>query len=400
MRRLIGLIVGLVLVGAAVVWRPVVVPKVVKFPAAVNLTTHYQGTFVAFADQRTGLPLAHPLVAPLTIDRVIKGLPSQTGAHTALVQEAVTAHLGNQTVTQSNVYALDRRSMKNVADPKAYTFGPNTVIDRGGTVYLNLPMNTPSRGASYQAWKPETGTAYPLVSASPATLVVGRLNTVNLVGTLPPTPVGAYDETALRAQGLPSSLSAAQVAVVLQSVGINVPQAAAALSRVLSPSEMVTVAAAMNAPVPLQYLQYGSGNIAVDPTSGVIVRFSNVVDGVQARPVLTGLDPALAVLRRHAGDPAVASLLGSLAKLAALPPQHVFEMRYSQTPASVTSMASYARSQDRQIRLASYTIPVGLLGLGIVVLAVDLVFVWRHRHPSAPLGSVEPMVPPAGRKAA
>ena len=46
--------------------------------------------------------------------------------------------------TQTNVYVMDRRTLQNVADDRAYAFDPSNVVDRSGAYRLNLPFDTSS----------------------------------------------------------------------------------------------------------------------------------------------------------------------------------------------------------------------------------------------------------------
>lgn len=383
MRRFLVLIVGLVLVSVAIGWRPVVTPKLVKFPTALNQTTHYQGTFVLSVDQSTGLPLAKPLSLPLTIDRHVQSVSS--GAHVAVLRETITAHPGPQTVTQTNVYALNRRTMANVASSGAFTISPTLAVNRTGTFYLTLPMGLASSGAHYRLWKPETATSYQVSSTALPATTIGGAHVVGFVGQLPPTPVDPPEQAALAAQGFPADLTSAQFGAVLRSAGINVASATSALAKVLTATEMATVGATLSRPVPLEYLSYGQGNLAVEPKSGVIVSASGVVDAMAVRPVLTGLAPALAVLEAHSSDPAVAALLGPLGRLAAAPAQTVYEMRYDQTPSSVAAQAAYARSQAHKIELATVTMPLGVGAVGVVIAAAGLILVLRRRTTPSPV---------------
>ena len=162
--------VGVVLVLVAALWGRMVVPRVVKFPSAVDRTDHYSGTFVTFLSMlQRARRLPNHSVQPLTIDRRVASVPGAAGADVALLQETATAHMGDRTVVQANVYAVDRRTMQNVADPRAWTFTPGNVVDRTGSYYVTTPMDMASTGVSLPIWKPEAGTTYPLTSMTPAT---------------------------------------------------------------------------------------------------------------------------------------------------------------------------------------------------------------------------------------
>src|SRR5581483_2719702 len=121
MRRLsLFLIIGGVLVlVAGALWKPVVEPKLVKFPSNSDLTMHYSGALMTY--QVPGQQLATALQTPLQIDRRVQTISNQTGANTAIVRDTMTVKTGNDVKTQTQVYAIDRRSMENVANNKAWS---------------------------------------------------------------------------------------------------------------------------------------------------------------------------------------------------------------------------------------------------------------------------------------
>jgi len=372
---------GAVFLAAAVVWSPLVVPQLVKLPDNINRTDHYSGTFVTFIDQSSAATLATPLVVPLTIDRHVATVSGATTAHVSLLQETITAHMGDKTVVQQNVYAVNRRTMQNVADPRAWTFTPGNVLDRTGTYYLTLGMGVHSSGVSVKVWKPEAGASYPLKSTTPAKGVEGASHVVNLHGNIPtPLPAPAYEVAALKAQGLPTQLSPAQSAARLAAAGVNTAALLPVLARTLTAQELGSVSAAVTAPVPLHYFVYGHGNLAVEPTTGGLVQLSGIVDGISVQPDTSAISSALAVLTSHQNVPAIATLVKTLQQTVAAPPQPVYELRYTQTPASVLTDASYAHTQANKITLATVTLPRVLLALAILSLLAAAVLIELDRR--------------------
>ena len=364
--------VGVALLVATVGWSPLVVPRLVKLPGDINRTDHYSGTFVTFVDQSSGATLASPLVVPLTIDRHVASVPGATTAHVSLLHETITAHMGANTVVQQNVYAVDRRSMQNIADPRAWTFTPGNVVDRSGTYYLTLAMGVHPTGVSIKVWKPEAGASYPVTSTTPAKGVAASSRVVYLKGNIPsPLPVPPYEAAALTAQGLPMQLSPAQAGARLAAAGVNTAALLPVLARTLSAQELAPVSAAVTAPVALHYFVYGHGLLAVEPTTGGLVQLSGIVDGIAVQPDTRAISTALTVLTRHQNVPAIASLVTTLEQTVAAPPQPVYELRYTQTPASVVAAASYAHAQAGRVTLATTTLPRVLLALAVLSLLVD-----------------------------
>jgi hypothetical protein len=395
-RRTSKVLVGasLALFGVAALWQPVVVPQIVKLPDDVDRTDTYTGTFVTYLDASTGATLATPLEVPLTIDRHVVTVPGGTGADVALLHETATAHMGDRSVVQESVYAVDRRTMQNVADPRAWTFTPDNVVDRTGTYYVTLPMDLAATGQQLRIWKPEAGTSYEVATANPATGQAGGTDVVLLRGNIPtPLPVASYELAALEAQGLPMELSPEQAAARLAAAGVDAAALAPVLAQALTADELATVGAALASSVPLHYSVYGSGLLGVEPTTGGMVALSDIVDGIAVSPDTTAMAASLAVLTEHTDIPAIADLASILQATIAAPPEPVYAMQYSQTPASVTAAATYARSQADKVTMATTTIPRALFGLGAVSLLAATSLIFRsHRRVTATPDDLAPVV--------
>ena len=212
-------------------------------------------------------------------------------------------------------------------------------------------------------------------------------------GNIPtPLPVAPYELAALQAQGLPMELSPAQAAAKLAASGVDTQALAPVLAQALSADEMATVTAALASPVPLHYFVYGNGLLGVEPTTGGMVDVSNVVDGIAVAPDTTSISESLAVLAKHTDVPAIASLVSTLQATATAPPQPVYAMHYSQTPASVSAAGSYASSQADKVTLATTTIPRGLFALAAVLLLTAGWLILRSRRHAAAIPEDLPIV--------
>ena len=121
------------------------VPALVKYPTDLDVTPRYEGVFTLFVDPATAAPLATPRQVPLDIERHIRSLGDESGASRVVVEETITQRAGDIfDTTQTNVYVMDRRTLQNVADDRAYAFDPSNVVDRSGAYRLNLPFDTSS----------------------------------------------------------------------------------------------------------------------------------------------------------------------------------------------------------------------------------------------------------------
>lgn len=376
-------IVGLLLLVAAGLWSAVGAQQLVKFPTSTDVTLHYRGHLVTYLDQKTGAPLAQPRAVQLDIARTIRALPAESTSQTAVVSEHLVTRAGSTTVIENNRYAFDRHSMKEVRSRHAYTFSPRYRGASVGSYYVTLPMNLTPQTTGIHIWKPETGTTYAL-SPLAGSAVPSRLFGMKVIwfrGTLPMTPVAGYERASLARRGLPLTIPVSQVEAELAAAGVSVPKLSQTLLPVLSPAELKTVSRILGTPVRLRYYSFGHGLLAGEPRTGAIIALRDVVDGIAVAPVPTAINSLATVLSHHTAQPGVPAAIAALHRLVAAPPRPVYELTYSQTPASVLQMTKTTNSQLGQISLATVWIPVGLAAAGAVLVLLGAVLVWRRRTP-------------------
>ena len=151
------------LAAATLAWMVVGVPTFVKYPTDLDVSPRYEGTFSLLVDPSTAAPLAEPVVMPLTVDRHIEAIGDESGSSRVVVRETIHQVAGDLLdVTQTNQYVMDRSSIENVADDRAFAFDPANVVDRSGSYRLNLPFDT-SRSETYEIYKNEIDDTYGLV---------------------------------------------------------------------------------------------------------------------------------------------------------------------------------------------------------------------------------------------
>ena len=395
----LGIIIGGVLLAGALIWELVAIPALVKYPNNLDISPHYAGTFTLFVNPSTAAPLATPTVVPLTIDRHIKVIKQQTGAHVVVVQETIDQHAGDLlTATQTNQYVMDRRTLRNLADPRAYAFTPTNVVDRSGAYRLNLPFNT-KRNGQYSIYKNEIGTTYTMTGNTSVASV--RENGLRLdrysatVGTVPLS--SAYMSELDKVVPLPRTLTVAQLAPQLQAAGVDLNGTLAALLPVISPSDLATLTSVAAKPISLTYVDSFGGQVSLEPTTGAEVNVA-VDESVGAVPQLADLPTLQAILGRYPNVPQAVAASSGLAALAKAPPLKLFSFSYRQTPASVAEVAKKVKSLRGQIVLAKRTIPAGLVVLGAVALLVAVAGWVRGRrlaeiHPLPAPGQAAPEAP-------
>src|ERR1019366_3251322 len=155
------------------------------------------------------------------------------------------------------------------------------------------------------------------------------------------------------------------------------------------------------------YYAFGSGLVGAQTRTGAGIDIKNVVDAIAVAPATSGLHVLPTGLAPHPSVAGVPAALTALRHLASAPPQPVFELQYSQTPASIAAMVNTTNSQLRQINIVTDWVPIGLavLGAGLLVPAVYR----RRSRPTPPaaigfaageFGSDASQLPGAGSQAA
>lgn len=376
---------------AALAWMVIGVPTFVKYPTDLEASPHYKGTFRAYVDMSMK-PLAQPMSLPLTIDRHIQAISDQSGASTVLVRENIDQKAGHLVNTsQTNDYVMDRSTLKNVADPRAYAFEKSNAVDRAGAYRLNLPFDT-SRDETYPIYKNEIADTYTLASdkRDPTSKVEG-LTLSNFRGRVDEAPLSdAYLAELNKAVKLPSSVTLDQLAPQLRAAGIDVDALTAALAPVLSPADAATLSTFAAQPIPLRYVLSFDGRVGIEPVTGAEVRVG-AVETVGVRPVLTDLPALRQLLGRYPGVPAAVDANAALGKLANAPATKLFQFDYQQTRASVADIADKASSMRRQILAAKVWLPLGLAAVAVLSLAIGgAVYVRRGRTAEAQVGEQAP----------
>lgn len=394
----IALWVGGGFTAAAVLWTAVGIPTVVKYPTDLDVRPRYAGTFGLLVDPATAAPLATPVVVPLTVDRHIEAIGEESGSSSVVVRERIHEVAGDLLdVTQTNQYVMDRSSLENVADDRAFAFEPANVVDRSGSYRLNLPFGT-RRSETYEVYKNEIAGTYRMVgdTRTPTTDIDG-LHLSNFTARVDEAPLSrAYLAELDKAVPLPASLSLDQMKPQLRAAGIDVDTLVMALTPVLTPADAATLSRFAAERIPITYVLSFTGHAAVEPVTGAEVRVS-VSEAVGARPDLTNLPALQGVLSHYPGVPEAVAARTALGKLAGAPAIPLFRYSYAQTPSSVADIAATTRDMRRQVLMAKVWVPRGLVAGAVVSLLVGAAVVLRRRprpsgtgvrddtHPAPPL---------------
>jgi Porin PorA len=355
---------------AALGWMVIGVPTFVKYPTDLEASPRYEGSFRAFVDLSM-TPLAEPVVMPLTVDRHIEAIGDESGSSRVLVRETIDQKAGDLVdTTQTNEYVMDRSTLENVSDDRAYSFDAANTVDRSGAYRLNLPFGT-SSDETYEIYKNEIDDTYVMRpdTANPTSHVEG-LDLSNFTASLDEAPLSdAYLAELSKVVTLPETVTLDQLEPHLRTAGIDVDALVAALTPVLSAEDAATLSALAAEPIPLEYVLSFDGTAAVEPVTGAEVRVANA-ETVGARPVLASLPTLQGVLSHYPDIPEAAAASTALDGLATAPATRLFRFDYEQTPASVADIADQARSMRAQVLAAKVWLPLALatgVALSLVV---------------------------------
>lgn len=383
---LIGVGVGLLVL--ALLWLVFGVPALVRYPLDIDATPVYEGEFTLFVDPDTFAPLDTPRVLPLRVTRHIDALGSESSFSKVVVRETIDFDAGGEFGQhQENEYVMDRRSIENVTDDRAFAFAPENIVDRARAFRLNFPFDTDGDD-EYLIYKNETDSTY---TATPdpvePNLTVEGLDLVAFSAAAGPLPLSqAYIDLLSDTVPLPETLTIAQLSPLLLTAGVDVPATLAALQPVISPEDLASLTSLAAEPITLQYLDTFSGGDAVEPETGAIVVVRNVVETVSATAAPEALPPIIEILNRYPDVPEVQDALTGLNALSTSPIP-LFRNEFSQTDESIKDIAGQVKDQKDKVSLAKRTVPTVLVTLGVIAGVAGLVLVFvgsRRRAQSQP----------------
>jgi len=376
--KIVLLVIGVLVLVVAAIWRPVVAPQLTKLPTSLDISYRFTGTYTGYVNQSTGARLAAPQNLPLTIDRQVKAVPAQSTSSELVVNDASTVAFGPDKTPQILQYVLDRSTAESVKSPHAYALVPGNVVDRTGSYSLGPPPGADT-AETYPLWVDEIGKAVPISYAN-VTQTVHGVAVQEWQLNLPATPMAASFVSAMH---LPTTISFADFEAQLKAQGTDLALGLKVLSGSLTAAEKASLAALTAKPIPLQYFYAINIKLLVEPASGTIVDTLTAVRAYSVRPELGPLAAALApMLAAHPTNPAAAPLAAGSKKLITAPAQPLYTLTFHQTPASITETAGQAGHTALLLRIVELWIPVGLGVIGLVLVGLAFIGRWRREPPS------------------
>jgi hypothetical protein len=370
--------VGVVLVVAATLWALLAPGLLVKYPDDLDQTAVARGTVTLHVDPRTGEPASSPQQLPLTIRRNLRVIAS-SGSE-ATVQETSAEQIGSLPAeTLEQRYVLDRGTLENLADPAAYAYTRDNVVDRSGAYSVNFPFD--AGAGPYELWKNETASTYGF-KASGEIVERHGLSLRPMTGSITNAAVSEAYVDQLVPLGLRKQMTLAQLAPQLRAAGVDPQALSEQLLPVLSKADQAALRAMLAAPVPIKYVLSAQTRLLVEPTTGAIVSLDRIDQTISATPDLSRLAGLGTMLSKpqYAGEPVVTGTLSALDGLTGAEPVKVLGLQYGQTDDSVADIAAYAADKADGIRLVETFIPflLGIVGV-ICVLGAGALQTVRPR---------------------
>lgn len=377
----VGAIAILLLIGAAL-WRPLVEPVLVKYPTDLEGDAHAEGVIRFFLDPETREPLDSPQEEPLIIDRHLAVDSDESDGEVAVIDEIDEQQIGGEASELRQRYVIDRRTMENVDDDRAFAYDEANVTDRSPVYAVNLPLDTGD--GPYDIWKNETGQPYEFTATE--TYEIDDVEIRAFEGSVSDVPVTDAYVTALAPQGVPTELTIDELRPILLSQGLDLDALLAALLPQLATEDIEALLAVAEQPVPLSYFVSVETEFGVEPRTGAIVDLRNIDQTVGARPDPAALGAISEVLERYPQVPEAVEALETLGGFATGPPIPVFQYQYAQTDESKSETVETADDLAGQIALAQNTIPLGLLVAGLILLVIAILgfVLGGRRHPDEP----------------
>lgn len=365
------IVLGILFILASILWWAIAVNAMVKLPSDVDVENRYEGEVTWYVDpvSRQPLPEGQEMKAPLEVTQRITALADEFDSSTGLVKETITISMGEMKQPAAEfVYALDRKTLENVKDDRAYAWDPSNKVDREGSYYPFFTFDT-SKDETYSIWKSEIGEG--LEAEYVDEQEKERVTLYNFKMSCEEKPVvDAYVES----MGLPRETTIEEMKETLKAAGLDVDAFVSLAMRVMSAEDQQVLGAALQAKIPITYLWSMEQELSVDPKTGIPVDVYKSAEALSMRVDLSGMSQLQAVLAKYASDPQLGPVIAQLAGLQSQmgKASKVFSYDYASTQDSIVANAEDARDGAGRINLIKVYIPWALLIVGALLLIVGL----------------------------
>lgn len=365
------IVVGILLILASILWWAIAVNAMVKLPDDVDVHNRYQGEMTWYVDPLSGQPLpeGEERTAPLTIRQDIVAQAGEYDSSTGVLKETVSLETEGVSLPASDfVYVLDRKTMENVSDPRAYAWSADNQVDRSGSYYPYFTFDT-SKDEKYSIWKNEIGQGLETEFVSEDDKQ--GISIYNFKLSCEDKKVsGRY----LKSMGLPLELTLEEMKPALLAAGVDLDAFKALAARVMAPSDLQVLEKAFKTGVPVDYLWTMEQELSVDPKTGIPLDVYKDVESLSRKVDLTALADLAPILAKYADNPQLGPAIGKLTQLQAEAGKatKVFSYQVASTQESIDAAVDESKKAAGRINLVKVYIPWALLIVGALVLIVGL----------------------------
>lgn len=380
------IVIGVILIVAAILWWAIAVNALVKFPEDVNVTPIYEGDVDLYQNPSTGELLRQPLNFPLVVQRHYESVSNEYDSNKAVVIESITqtveTPLGDTVIVDDSQYVMDRKTIENIDDPRSWAFEPRFQVNRAGSFYLSFPMDL-DKDKEYMIFENKISNTYPMTGLSEEDEEdLEGLKVYLFEAKLDATEVTSeyleYQNSKSPGQ-YPTKISFEQLKEMIAADGVLIQPFLDLLGVTLTPEEGSRLSELMSRDIELTYMFATAGKVAIEPKTGSIIRLYDVTEQFSVKPDAEALFEAMQPLLGEfsAAHPdqlreATNKLFAELAPLLEAEPNVLYEAHYSQTDASVKESAQDAKDAISMINWVKVYIPWILLIIGAAVLVGGL----------------------------
>jgi len=367
---------GIVLILVSILWWAIAVNALVKLPDDIDGTTEYEGTFTYYVDPQTNEPLAEgeEIVFDMKVERDIVTNAAEFDSSTGIVDEEVRISIGPiAQAPMKSAFVLDRKTMENVEDDRAWAYDPSNVVNRAGSYYPLLGFDV-SKDETYPVWKGE------ILEPVEATFINEEekegVTVYNFGGTIDIADRKEVDPLYIAGLSLPSEVAFTDIKPQLTAMGVDADALITLATQVLSAEDQQTLNQLLMEPIPINYYWGGEIEISVEPKTGIPVDSYKDIEALYMELDLSNLEGIFDILGKpdyaDALGPALAQLQDVQAQLGEMEPQRVFEYSYEQTDETVKDAIDEAKDSAGLINLVKVYIPWALLIVGALLLIIGL----------------------------
>jgi len=367
---------GILLILAAILWWAIAVNALVKLPDDIDGTTEYEGTFTYYVDPQTNEPLAEgeEIAFDMKVERDIVTNAAEFDSSTGIVDEEVRITIGPIAQTPMlSAFALDRKTMENVEDDRAWAYDPSNVVNRAGSYYPLLGFDV-SKDETYPVWKGEI--LEPVEAAFINEEEKEGVTVYNFGGTINPEDRKEVDPLYIAGLGLPSEVTFTDIKPQLTAMGVDADALITLARQVLSAEDQQALNQLLQEPIPIKYYWGGEIEISVEPKTGIPVDSYKDIEALYMELDYTQLAGLFTILANYSNDPVLGPALAQLqdlqAQLGEMELQRIFEYSYEQTDETVKDAIDEAKDSAGLINLVKVYIPWALLIVGALLLIIGL----------------------------